>query len=165
MLPRFSVPRRWQIGVLLLGCSFFVFVSSGLLPHTRAAANVPPDHQVSATPTNIQPKFVASYAKLPLSFEANRGQADARVRFLARAGGYTIFLTGDEAVLEMQESGVRSPESEVSPTDGPARALDRGRESVMTFPLPPNRTGGSPASGSPVGGFTCERTDRRQHER
>ncbi len=46
----------------------------------------------------------------------------------------------------------------------------------MTFPLPPNRTGGSPASGSPVGGFTsrgvmnnrpvaAETTagDRRQH--
>src|SRR5208337_3659181 len=44
-------------------------------------------------------------------------------------------------------------------------AVDRGRETVMTFPLPPNRTGGSPASGSPVGGVTCERTDRRWHER
>jgi hypothetical protein len=29
--------------------------------------------------------------------------------------------------------------------------LDRGRERAVTLPLPPNRTGGFPASGSPVG--------------
>jgi hypothetical protein len=31
-------------------------------------------------------------------------------------------------------------------------------------PLPPNRTGGFPASGSPVGGVTGERTDGPEHE-
>jgi hypothetical protein len=31
------------------------------------------------------------------------------------------------------------------------------------YPLPPNRTCGSPASGSPVGGLTCERTDGPRH--
>ena len=30
--------------------------------------------------------------------------------------------------------------------------------SVIPSPLPPNRTGGSPASGSPVSGLTCKRT-------
>src|SRR5208337_4366693 len=38
------------------------------------------------------------------------------------------------------------------------RRFDRGRESE-TLPLPPNRTGGSPASGSPVGGLTRKGTD------
>jgi hypothetical protein len=47
---------------------------------------------------------VASYYKLPLSFEANKGQTDARVHFLARGGGYTIFLAGDEAVLTLRKS-------------------------------------------------------------
>src|SRR5258708_9280536 len=32
-------------------------------------------------------------------------------------------------------------------------------------PLPPNRTCEFPAYGSPVGGFTCERTDRPVHRR
>src|SRR5262245_26953384 len=31
------------------------------------------------------------------------------------------------------------------------------------YPLPPNRTCGSPASGSPVGGLTCERTGMRRY--
>src|SRR3954453_20774084 len=44
---------------------------------------------------------------------------------------------------------------------------DRGREGRLSSrsPLPPNRTGGSPASGSPVGGFTSERIDGPDHGR
>src|SRR5712691_8897870 len=40
-----------------------------------------------------------AYRKLPLSFEANRGQTDPRVRFLSRAAGHTLFLAPTEAVL------------------------------------------------------------------
>ncbi len=42
------------------------------------------------------------YGKLPLSFEENRGQTDARVKFLARGRGYTLFLTATDAVLKLQ---------------------------------------------------------------
>jgi hypothetical protein len=38
---------------------------------------------------------------LPLSFEANRGQTDARVKFLSRGRGYTLFLTENGAVLSL----------------------------------------------------------------
>ncbi|HEV2247564.1 MAG TPA: SBBP repeat-containing protein, partial [Terriglobia bacterium] len=41
------------------------------------------------------------YAQLPLSFEANHGQTDSRVKFLARGQNYTLFLTGHEAVLSL----------------------------------------------------------------
>ncbi|MGA9502872.1 MAG: SBBP repeat-containing protein, partial [Terriglobales bacterium] len=41
------------------------------------------------------------YGKLPLSFEVNHGQTDVRVKFLSRTSGYTLFLTGDEAVLAL----------------------------------------------------------------
>jgi hypothetical protein len=40
-----------------------------------------------------------SYGKLPLHFEANRGQTDKDVRFLSRGAGYSLYLTGSEAVL------------------------------------------------------------------
>jgi hypothetical protein len=56
-------------------------------------------------------KAAVSFAKLPLSFEANQGQTDARVKFLSRGPGYTLFLTGDEVTLELQKPGVRSQES------------------------------------------------------
>jgi hypothetical protein len=54
---------------------------------------------------------------LPLVFEPNRGQTDPEVKFLARAGGYTLFLTDREAVLSgrdgypvrMRLAGSRKP--------------------------------------------------------
>ena len=39
------------------------------------------------------------YGKLALSFEANQGQTDSQVRYLARGPGYNLYLTTREAVL------------------------------------------------------------------
>jgi uncharacterized repeat protein (TIGR01451 family) len=47
-----------------------------------------------------------SSVSLPLFFEANQGQTDPRVKFMARGRGYGLFLTADEAVLELQGSAV-----------------------------------------------------------
>jgi beta-propeller repeat-containing protein len=47
-----------------------------------------------------------SYGRLPLSFEPNEGQTDARVKFLSRASGYTLFVTADEAVFAGRDGSV-----------------------------------------------------------
>ena len=48
------------------------------------------------------PKTIShNYGKLPISFEANRGQTDKNVKFIARGRGYGVFLTGQEAVLAL----------------------------------------------------------------
>ncbi len=44
-------------------------------------------------------RIVETYGKLPLSFEANQGQTDSRVKFISRGPGYTLFLNSTEAVL------------------------------------------------------------------
>ncbi len=93
--------------VLCCGCvafSLLAIVGFGLLQRTQAAENILPDRQVSATPTKTQPRLVPSYGKLPLSFEANQGQARGPVKFLSHGRGYTIYLTADEAVLTLRES-------------------------------------------------------------
>src|SRR5579885_2286443 len=41
------------------------------------------------------------YGNLPLAFEPNQGQTDGGVSFLARGLGYALFLTRQEAVLEL----------------------------------------------------------------
>ena len=41
---------------------------------------------------------------LPLAFEANQGQTDPQVKYMARGKGYTAFLTADETVFAMQAS-------------------------------------------------------------
>jgi hypothetical protein len=58
---------------------------------------------ISASPGDprAQVRIPGSYGKLPLSFEANRGQTDGRVKFLSHTSGYSLFLTGDEAVLTL----------------------------------------------------------------
>src|SRR5262249_30036070 len=46
-----------------------------------------------------------AYGKLPLSFEANDGQFDARVKFASRGNGYSLLLAQTEAVLSLLGSG------------------------------------------------------------
>src|SRR5438132_3532973 len=43
----------------------------------------------------------AAYGRLPLAFEANRGQTDPQVKFLTRTGNHIVFLTPTEAVLAL----------------------------------------------------------------
>ena len=45
--------------------------------------------------------WTSRFAHLPLSFEANRGQTDARVKYLARGQNYTLFLTEHDSVLAL----------------------------------------------------------------
>ncbi len=49
----------------------------------------------------------AQFGKLPLAFERNQGQTDAKVKFLARTPGYTLFLTTGEAVLSAKSGVLR----------------------------------------------------------
>jgi hypothetical protein len=65
----------------------------------KAAGPKPP----SAPQPASQAQVVAAYGKLPLSFEANQGQTDPRVKFLSRGRGYALFLTGNEAVLSLRK--------------------------------------------------------------
>src|SRR5205823_2246366 len=50
-----------------------------------------------------------AYGRLPLSFEANEGQTDARVKFLSRGNGYTLMLTANESILSLKK---RAPEKD-----------------------------------------------------
>jgi hypothetical protein len=57
----------------------------------------------------IAPAPVSHPAGLPLTFEANEGQTDARVAFLARGPGYGVFLTATEAVLTFPQGASERP--------------------------------------------------------
>src|SRR2546430_616141 len=58
-----------------------------------------------------------AYGKLPLSFEANRGQTDPQVKFLSRGPHHTLFLTSDEAVMVFTkpELSAKNTPAEVKP--------------------------------------------------
>src|SRR5262244_2942156 len=68
-------------------------------PTTRAQLNN--SQPISKDPENAKLKLAATenFGKLPLSFEANRGQVSEQVRFLSRGKGYTVYLTPAETVF------------------------------------------------------------------
>ena len=90
---------------------------SAARPHVQGAGYILQGGQVSHQPPKANggaapaEKPAVLYAQLPLSFEANQGQTDKQVKFLSRGRGYGLFLTGDEAVLELQDSGSRIQDS------------------------------------------------------
>ena len=65
----------------------------------------------------------ASYGRRQLSFEPNRGQADARVNFLARGGGYSLFLQPTQAMFALGE-----PSHSEGRTTGSAKRVDWPRD-------------------------------------
>src|ERR1039458_7889673 len=79
----------------------FLLSQSNPVPLINQRTSVVAPTSASQTDPKAQAKILDQYGKLPLSFEANHGQADARVKFLSRTGGYSLFLTGDEAVLAL----------------------------------------------------------------
>jgi hypothetical protein len=54
------------------------------------------------------PRAVQNYGHLPLTFEANQGQAAGQVKFLSRGHGYTTFLTAGGMLLNLRASHVES---------------------------------------------------------
>ncbi len=62
----------------------------------------------AAPEKTLTPAAIRSYA-LPLRFEANQGQVDEQVKYLARGQGYTLFLTPGAAVLGLRSERAGNP--------------------------------------------------------
>jgi Beta-propeller repeat len=94
--------RRTIMLTLILICLFhlpagpaFAWRQSGSPDRSYIAPTVNTDQQTRACASE-------AYGKLPMRFEANSGQTDARVKFISRGNGYSLFLTPTEAVLALR---------------------------------------------------------------
>lgn len=84
----------------------------------------------------VKPKLVADYGKLPLSFEVNEGQADSRVHFISHEGGYSLFLTGNEAVLALKApSGAKNASGSVAGLEFEAPPKEPPRAEILRMRL------------------------------
>ncbi len=71
----------------------------------------------AAGPSQIaETRATELYSKLPITFEANVGQTDSRVKFISRADGHTLFLTPTEAVLALDSNDSTSERNPLSQT-------------------------------------------------
>ena len=91
-------PRR----TALYGCGLAAVCLLALLAMLAARPGRLSSSSKSAI-RNPQSAIEVNYARLPLAFEANQGQADSAVKFVSRGSGYTLFLTGTEAVLALNQ--------------------------------------------------------------
>ncbi len=101
----------------------FLLPQSNPVPLINQSKGVVSPISASQADPKAHARILDSYGKLPLSFEANRGQADARVKFLSRTAGYSLFLTGDEAVLTLSGGKENTHKAKIA---GTARTLQSG---------------------------------------
>ena len=98
----------------------------------------------------VQVPAVIDYNALPLAFEANRGQADSSVRFLAHGNGYSLLLTDSEAVLELRkrvDCGVRKSPPGARPL--PCLAATSAQQDVVRLKLAGASAGARAAAAGP----------------
>jgi hypothetical protein len=97
------------IWLLTLTLSFNGYINAGPISRQNVQSSMQyastKDSSTMKSEEAIKQQAAEQYGKLPLSFEANEGQTDERVKFLSRGMGYTLFLTSNaEAVLSLQNS-------------------------------------------------------------
>ena len=92
---------------LVLAAAGFVFYFSASVHVAKAGGRPPAVHKSLAS------ESVPKSLSLPLFFEPNQGQTAPQVKFLAHGAGYGLFLTADEAVLQLQPSAVSTQHSAV----------------------------------------------------
>lgn len=71
------------------------------VPQLTASASAARAEQSSRARTN--------FGALPLAFEANQGQTDPQVKYMARGSGYAVFLTPNDTVFALHSSSPASP--------------------------------------------------------
>ena len=109
--------RPLQVSALAHGADAF-----GALAAPAAATHLTPEQAREA------------YGRVGMSFEANHGQSDEQVKFIARGSGYTLFLTPAEAVFVLAR---RSGEQAESRADSPIKENTTERIGKATASEPP----------------------------
>jgi hypothetical protein len=103
-----------------------------ITPSARAISPfVASPSRTSQADPRAQTKILDEYGRLPLSFEANDGQTDARVKFFSRTSGYSLFLTQDEVVLTLDGGKATN-----SSPQGLKPASAKGYDTAARTPFP-----------------------------
>lgn len=125
---------KFAIGTLVKRAALAASMSGLLLASQAALSGTAP----SATlPRQAQ----RGYGKLPLAFEANKGQTDPSVRFLSRGAGYSVFLTSGGMVLQLRPTDSPNPATVVGESSGvPATVASRPLNANKTVPGKPADT-------------------------
>ena len=120
-----SSPVRVLLVCGLIAAASFTSLAQG--PASQAADN----------PAATKAQLAENYGKIPLSFEANQGQADKTAKFLSNGSGYSLFLTDSSAVLALTKPEVSNAKVGVAAGKGlkPASARPARKTDVVRMEL------------------------------
>lgn len=115
------------VGVIAIAIvAMLAMVGTGKLrvPAVKATNSLAaPSSQPPALSAQQRGRVRATLEALPLAFEANRGQTDPQVKYMARGNGYTVFLTPDDTVFAVHSSSSSSSASGKFATRSAAKAV------------------------------------------
>src|SRR6266852_9290876 len=127
--------RRKQLLFLFLSClaAIALLFSFGrfLRPASRSHSAFP----VAQNKQISQAGLLSGYGKLPLTFEQNQGQTDARVKFLARGAGYTVFLSDDQTTTLRLIAPANNPSSSLHGSERSSTSAAPTKNSDATVQL------------------------------
>jgi len=93
-------PALWILALALVAT--VAVESVGGLRTQGSAAAKPLASALAMPDAERSGRVRATLRALPLAFEANQGQSDPQVNYIARGNGYTLFLTDHDAVFALQ---------------------------------------------------------------
>ncbi len=142
MLRSSAAPRLNFVRCLVPVLAILVVASIVTSAHFLRSSRATSSGQRSPTAASSRPLFSskrslgqpqtrgiqAEYAALPLGFEPNQGQTDPQVKYMARGGGYTLFLTGREAVFSFIS---KASSGENSASRGVSRLIAKHRHELQ----------------------------------
>lgn len=139
----------------VLAALLYLNFSSGLFAQTKQPSKRADGLTNEATPTGAIKQLIkptttagqhaqANYGKLPLRFEANKGQIDGRVKFLAHARGYSVFLSSNETVLSVHQ--IKRGRHSASTTTQVEMQQGFGHDTTETVAVRLKLVGGNPAA-------------------
>jgi uncharacterized repeat protein (TIGR01451 family) len=133
----FRTKQSLLVAAVLASSTVVLSLSGGVSAVAQIPAPLSVGATSAATPAPASRKVSSQSFSLPLFFEPNQGQTDPQVKFLSRGSGYGLFLTSDEAVLELH----RSSKQQQAATNSVIRMRLDGTSSAA------NVVGTSPLSG------------------
>ena len=99
-----------------------VLAAAGVMLYFSTTLNVKSSGVGSSAQTTLASNSPSKSISLPLFFEPNRGQTAPQVKFLARGAGYGLFLTADEAVLDLHRLSA-APRTATAPRPAPSSVI------------------------------------------
>jgi hypothetical protein len=97
-------PMRLAAAVAAIACAPFLLAIARTTPGPKSASPTARTVQTSRRLPFASRAVLTAISRAPFRFELNQGQTDEQVKFLARIGNSTLFLTSNEAVIARRNS-------------------------------------------------------------